>query len=108
MSAGKTWPELVADALDRRTRVELPKPTTRAERRRWQAADERDAHRAQMDAERRNTPWRADPAYDECTESKYRTHRFGIRRVNTRAHRTGLVCEFCGRAEPDCRRKVNP
>jgi hypothetical protein len=73
----------------------VPIRATRAERRRWAAEDARDAARAQT--ERPNVPPRPDPIYDECNDSKHRTHRFVMGRK-----RAGLVCEFCGRAEAAC------
>lgn len=66
---------------------------TAADRRRELLADEADrvAH------ERPNRPWRPDPIYTDCPQSKFSYHRFvgplGARR-----------CEFCGAALEACRR----
>ena len=73
---------------------DMPKPTTRAERRRWQAEDEKEAKRG---AYRPNAdPTRGD-GFDRCLQSKYFTHRFTAEK--------GRCCDFCGRSLDECRLK---
>jgi len=86
----------MADPIPPRT---LPTPTSRSERRRWQAIDDADARR-QM-TRRPNVPPYPDRDHDECRESKYQTHKF---LPSLRLPRR-LVCVFCGRYESECRRE---
>lgn len=71
----------------------LPKPVSRAERRRWDEGDRRDAAR-QMNR-RRNVDPNAPSKLTVCPDSKYGTHRF-VR------GRTGMHCEFCLQPEAAC------
>jgi len=75
------------------------KPTA-AERRREALEDEADrlAHMRPNVA-----PRYPDPAYDECGQSKYYTHRFVWSPM-----RAVILCEFCGRLETACRRGDRP
>lgn len=69
---------------------DIPKWTTRAERRRWDAADAADA-RQQMSARPNLEP---TSQFDRCPQSKYQTHRFVANLWTT--------CEFCGKHYKDC------
>lgn len=79
------------------TAMSLPKPTTAAERRRWQAEDEADAQAQIAATHARNDP-RPD-AFDQCVQSRYLTHRFDVEAVGG-----GRACRFCGRRFDDCAR----
>lgn len=73
---------------------DIPKPVTKAERRRWASAERDDEVRAQR-GDRPNAAPRPG-LFTDCPMSKFSQHRF--------VARGGRACEFCGKNYEDCLR----